>query len=181
MEVLRTRIMGPIFLLAVVCLFTGCISAEDPDANLVVTRASREVDLTSAVVRQSVTFTFENSGSSSISSFHFVVESSIAPHLAYISAQVSIITLKCVLWGVTIIICCILIYAHVIVCVCLLLFFIAKRSNQRWSHAQRTIDKTQIPTGAHRIQGIVPFSSCLPRHNLCYRQDCFYPLNTTFS
>ena len=86
--------MGPILLLALACLLNSCVAAEDPDANLIVTRASREVDLSSSVVKQSVTFTFENSGTSLVSSFHYVVESNFAQHLAYISAEVNNIYIR---------------------------------------------------------------------------------------
>ncbi len=87
--------MGPIFLLLTVLLSTKCIIAEEPDANLRVVHASRVVDLTSPVVRQTVTLTFENSGSSPVSSFIYVVDPNIAANLAFIDAKVCDFVVYC--------------------------------------------------------------------------------------
>ena len=81
--------MDPIFLLLLVSALNGCIAVEEPDVNLLVSRASREIDLSSSVVKQSVTFTFQNEGTNSVSFFLFVVDANLASQLAYISAEVS--------------------------------------------------------------------------------------------
>ena len=81
--------MGPISLFLFVCLLRSCFAAEEADASLIVVRASREVDLSSSVVKQSVTFSFENSGTNPVSSFLYVVDANVASNLAYISAEVS--------------------------------------------------------------------------------------------
>lgn len=80
--------MGSFFL---VCLlaYLSIIDAQEPDNNLIITRASRGVDLTSSVVKQSVEFTFENKGGSPVSTFVYVIDGNVAANLAYISAEVS--------------------------------------------------------------------------------------------
>lgn len=84
--------MGSILLclLASILLLSNVITAEEPDTNLIITRASREVELASSVVKQSVSFTFENKGGSPISSFIYVVDANVASHLAFISAEVKL-------------------------------------------------------------------------------------------
>ena len=89
--------MGPIFLLLAALLSTKCITAEEPDANLKVIHASRVVDLTSPVVRQTVTLSLENSGSSPVSSFIYLVDPNTAANLAFIDAKVRDFVLFCML------------------------------------------------------------------------------------
>ena len=64
--------------------------AEEPNDKLLITRASRELDVTSQIVKQSVSLTVQNEGDSPAKSLLYTVDSSISQRLAYIQAVVSI-------------------------------------------------------------------------------------------
>ena len=55
---------------------------------MLVTRASRELDLTTHLVKQTVGLTVENTGESPLTSLLYTVDSGLADKLAFIGAQV---------------------------------------------------------------------------------------------
>ena len=69
-------------------LVASSLAAEEPNAKLLVTRAARKVDLSSQLVKQTAEVTLQNEGESSVGHFLYVVDGTLAPRMAYISAQV---------------------------------------------------------------------------------------------
>lgn len=70
-------------------VIASCFAAEDPNNNLLITRASREIDLKSHVAKQSVVFTLENEGETPVSNFLYTVDKVLVENLAFIEAEVS--------------------------------------------------------------------------------------------
>lgn len=74
-----------------VCVASGGKGPPDNRVEqLELSRVTREVDLTSPLVKQKVTLAVENKGSKPVTNFLYTVESQLARKVAYISAQVSI-------------------------------------------------------------------------------------------
>lgn len=86
----RVSAVAQSFLL-VLC-FSGDVLAKGPPDNRVealeLSTVTREVDLTSPLVKQKVTMVLENKGSKAISVMLYTVESPLVDKLAYINAQV---------------------------------------------------------------------------------------------
>ncbi|XP_003382687.1 PREDICTED: dolichyl-diphosphooligosaccharide--protein glycosyltransferase subunit 1-like [Amphimedon queenslandica] len=61
--------------------------AEEPDEKILITRASRELDLTSQVVKQGVSLTILNEGDLPANSFLYTVDNVMSDKLAYIEAK----------------------------------------------------------------------------------------------
>jgi len=77
-----------IFKFLALCLILGVVSA-DSNADLVNTKVDRLVDITSHLVYITDKITVENTGSSSKTSYTFVVEPSKAKHVSIVAAQLS--------------------------------------------------------------------------------------------
>lgn len=63
--------------------------AEEPDDKILITRASRELDLASQVVKQGVSLTILNEGDLPANSFLYTIDNVMSDKLAYIEAKVS--------------------------------------------------------------------------------------------
>ena len=80
----RIWIVGLILLSSLNVLY-----AEEPDDKILITRASRELDLTSQVVKQAVSLTILNEGDLPANSFLYTIDNALSDKLAYIEAKVS--------------------------------------------------------------------------------------------
>lgn len=69
-------------------LVASSLAAEEPNAKLLVTRAARKVDLSSQLVKKTAEVTLLNEGETAVGHFLYTVDGVLAPHLAYITAQV---------------------------------------------------------------------------------------------
>ena len=76
--------------LILLCAVIGsCFAAEEPNDKLTITRASRDLDLTSHLAKQSVSFTLQNEGETPVTSFLYTVDKILVDNLAFIEAEVS--------------------------------------------------------------------------------------------
>lgn len=71
-------------------MVTAVMAAEEPNAKILVTRAARVVDLRSQVVNQTVDISLLNEGETSAGHFLYTIDGMLAPHTAYIRAQVGV-------------------------------------------------------------------------------------------
>ena len=69
-------------------LVASSLAAEEPNSKLLVTRAARKVDLSSQLVKQTAEVTLLTEGETSVGHFLYAVDGVLAPHMAYITAQV---------------------------------------------------------------------------------------------
>lgn len=65
------------------------IHADEPNNKLIITRASREMDLTSQALKQTASLTIMNEGDTPTSYFLYSVDNGLASNLAFIQASVS--------------------------------------------------------------------------------------------
>lgn len=81
-----------LLVLAVLCSVGSSWGKKVPPDNRVealeLTSVTREVDLTSPLVKQKVTMVIENKASKAVSSVYYTLERQLAKKLAYIGAQV---------------------------------------------------------------------------------------------
>ena len=81
-----------LLLLTVLCCLGSSWGRKGPPDNRVealeLTLVTREVDLTSPLVKQKVTMVIENKASRAVSSVYYTLERQLAKKLAYIGAQV---------------------------------------------------------------------------------------------
>ena len=72
-------------------LLASCCGANQDviDRNLVNSKVERAIDLTTHLPKMSTVITIENTGSSSVKSFLFAVDSDLSAHLSIVAAVVS--------------------------------------------------------------------------------------------
>lgn len=97
MKLLLRAGMLMVSLLLVLCV-SGGVRAKGPPDNRVealeLATVTREVDLTSPLVKQKVTMVLENKGSKAVTSVLYTVEPQLEDKVAFISAQVSLVILN---------------------------------------------------------------------------------------
>ena len=64
------------------------VHGEKPNDKLLVARASRELDLTSHVLEQTIAMTVQNEGDSPVTTVLYLIDNGLKQHLAYIQALV---------------------------------------------------------------------------------------------
>ena len=77
-------------------LLSSVAAADDSVEKLVITRASREVDLSSNLVKEMVTITLSNDGDVAVSTFLYTLDAISSPNLAHLSVKVNKFTSLCV-------------------------------------------------------------------------------------
>lgn len=75
-------------LLVALATLSGGVLASN-GGNLVLSSVSRELDLTTPLVKQKVTMVVENRGSSAVTQFLFSIDSSLTSKVSYLGAKVS--------------------------------------------------------------------------------------------
>lgn len=86
------RMRGVLLLVAVFCLRFGADAKPPPDNRveaLELSTVTREVDVTSPLMKQRVKMVVENKGSKPVTAVLYTVEPQLADKVAFISAQVS--------------------------------------------------------------------------------------------
>ena len=78
-----------VYTAAFLLLLTRVAATDDSVEKLVITRASREVDLSSNLVKEVVTMTLTNDGDVAVSTFLYTLDAMSSPKLAHISVKVS--------------------------------------------------------------------------------------------
>ena len=80
------------YTMAFLLLLTSGVATDDSLEKLVITRASREVDLSSNLVKESVTITLSNDGDVAVSTFLYTLDAISSPNLAHLSVKVSAVS-----------------------------------------------------------------------------------------
>jgi oligosaccharyltransferase complex subunit alpha (ribophorin I) len=81
-------------MLAAFLLLSFTLVNADVNPNLIYSKVSRKIDLTSQLAKVSTTITLENVGDKAIGFFYYAIEPSAMDKVAYISAMVSLFFLK---------------------------------------------------------------------------------------
>ena len=78
-----------VLVLSLALASAGKLPPDNRLEELTLSRVTREVDLTTPLVKEKVTFVVKNDGNKSVSYVMYTVESHLANNVAYINAQVS--------------------------------------------------------------------------------------------
>lgn len=78
-----------VYAVTLLLLIASAAAADDGNEKLVITRASREVDLSSNLAKEVVTITLSNDGDATVSSFLYTLDASSSAYLAHLSVKVS--------------------------------------------------------------------------------------------